>query len=107
MSSTPGPLMGKVLPCLATRVASLSNALSLAWDSVGLVACLLSDLPLSVQSAIALKTCALGGWYGLLGSGLAGAGRSTIRTVILIGSLGMGAWVVWCVMEWGTVGCGC
>jgi len=62
VSSTPGPLMGKALPCLATRVASFSNALSLAWDSVGLVAVLLSDLPLSVQFAMALKACALGGW---------------------------------------------
>lgn len=89
VSSTPGPLTGKASPCLATRVASLSNALSLAWDSVGLVAVLLSGLPLSVQFAIALKTCALGGWYGWLGSGSAAAGRSTIRTVILIASLGM------------------
>ena len=89
VSSTPGPLMGKASPCLATRVASLSNASSLAWDSVELVAFLLSDLPLSVQFAIALKTCALGGWYGWLGLGLAAAGRSTIRTVILIASLGM------------------
>lgn len=62
MSSTPGPLTGKALPCLATSFASLSNASSLAWDSVVLVAFLLIDLPLSVQSAIALYTCALGGW---------------------------------------------
>jgi len=61
VSSTPGPLTGKASPCLATSVASLLKASSLAWDSVVLTAFLLSDLPLSVHSAIALKTCAFGG----------------------------------------------